>query len=106
MLITDPDLEDMILLAVRLRNKKKENFDTFLIDDNAEISINKAFLEYDLNSDDTDDTDSDNKNWKDFYLENAQKKRSLLNSSESDDNDNNKVTFKSCSTIYTMKKLI
>lgn len=106
MLITAPDLEDLVLLAVRLRDKKKENFDTFLIDDNAEISINKVFLEYNLNSVDTNDTDSDNKDWKDFYLENAQKRRSLLNSSENDDNDDNKVTFKSCSTIYAIKKLI
>ena len=106
LLITAPDLEDLVLLAVRLRDKKKENFDTFLIDDNAEISINKVFLEYNLNSVDTNDTDSDNKDWKDFYLENAQKRRSLLNSSENDDNDDNKVTFKSCSTIYAIKKLI
>lgn len=38
-----PDLEDYILLEACLRNKKKEEFDTFSINDNIEISINKAF---------------------------------------------------------------
>lgn len=101
-----PDSEDLVLFAARLKNKEKEDFDTFLIDDNAEMSINKVFLENDLNSDDTDDTNSNNEDWEDFFPKNIQQKRPSSNNSESGDNDDNEVTSKSHSITYAMEKLI
>lgn len=63
--IAAPDPDDFVLLAAHLRAKKgeKEDFDAFPIDDAAEISTNKTFLDHNLQSDevsdeiDTDDED-------------------------------------------------
>lgn len=54
-----------------MREREKQDFDTFSIDNSAKISKNMAFLEYDLNFDETDNTNSNNKNWKDFFFENT-----------------------------------
>lgn len=66
-----PDSENLVLLAARLRDTGKKDFDTFLIDGNTKISINKVFLENNLNSNDTDDIDSNNEDWGDFIPENT-----------------------------------
>ena len=98
--IAAPDPEDSVLLAVHLRaiEGEKENFDTFSSDDDAEISTNKAFLEHNLDSDKTDETDSDNKDWEDFFPDNAQQRRSSNNSGSHDINDENHATSKPQST--------
>lgn len=69
--IASLDSKDMVLLIIYLREREKQDFDTFSIDNSAKISKNMAFLEYDLNFDETDNTNSNNKDWKDFFFENT-----------------------------------
>lgn len=71
MLIIVPNFDDLILVTTCLKDKKKKNFDTFSIDDNAKISINKAFLEQNLNFNDIDNINFDNKDLN-FFLKNTQ----------------------------------
>lgn len=61
MLIAGLDSENLVLLIAHLGNREKKDFDISLINNNIEISINKAFIEHDLNFDETDDTNSNNK---------------------------------------------
>lgn len=66
-----PNPEDWVIFIKYLKNKEKDDINTFLINDNTKISTKKAFLEHNPNSNDKDATNSNNINWADFYLENT-----------------------------------
>ncbi|MCJ1345281.1 hypothetical protein MMC31_003487 [Peltigera leucophlebia] len=80
--IASPDPTDLALLAAHLlaEEEEKEDFDPVSIDDAAEIKTNDAFLAYDLVFDD-EKTDTNDKDWEDYFPDKAQRGK-LLDSSE------------------------
>lgn len=110
--IAAPDPDDSVLLAAHLRAKEgeREDFDAFPIDDAAEISINKAFLDHDPLSDEgSNETDTDDEDWEDLFPDNAQSSSESSESHHSIHQQAQSATrswMKDCNSTYAMEKLI